>query len=58
MNTWYGYKHTDGSYQAKRYFTQQDLTDCQESDFVEAYTQPFQAEHREEALEITEQRLG
>ena len=58
MNLWYGYKHVNGSYQAKRYFDRRDLTDCQESDFVDSYTQPFEAENREDALAEVEKRLG
>ena len=57
MNKWYGYKHVNGSYQAKRYFDRRDLEDCQESDFVASYTQPFDAKDRAEALEIIERKL-
>lgn len=57
MNLWYGYKHVNGGYQAKRYSDRRDLDKCQESDFVEAYTRPFEANNRQHALEETEKRL-
>jgi len=58
VNLWYGYKHINGSYQAKRYFDREDLQDCVESDLVESNTQPFEATNRDDAIKITRQRLG
>ena len=50
MNEWWGYKHNCGSYQAKRYFGPEDITEAQESPFVESVVGPFLAKDREEAL--------
>lgn len=38
---WWGYKHTSGTYQAKRYFDERDIQDANESDFVDAIVYPF-----------------
>lgn len=58
MNTWWGYKHINGSYQAKRYFDDQDLKDAYSSDFVESVTGPFEAFDRNDALEIVKSRIN
>lgn len=47
---WWGYKHNCGSYQAKRYFEKLDITEAQESPFVEFVVGPFMAKDREDAL--------
>ena len=52
MNKWWGYLHTNGSIQAKRFFDARDLEDARESPFVAAYLAPFDAEDRDKALEI------
>lgn len=49
-NLWWGYKHTSGTYQAKRYFSKQDLEEAYESPFCDIVVQPFEAKDREEAL--------
>ena len=49
---WWGYKHNCGSYQAKRYFEKLDITEAQESPFVESVVGPFLAKDRDDALEI------
>jgi len=49
---WWGYKHTNGSYQVKRFFNKSDLTDSAMSPFVERVYGPFEAEDRDEALKI------
>ncbi len=54
-NLWWGYKHTSGTYQAKRYFDALDIVEAQLSPFVESYHGPFEAQDREEALEIVKQ---
>lgn len=51
MNEWWGYKHTSGTYQAKRYFGQLDITEALESPFCEMVVGPFLAKDRDEALE-------
>lgn len=53
---WWGYKHTSGTYQAKRYFDQRDIKDAIESPFVASFTGPFHAESRDEALKIVEEQ--
>lgn len=52
---WWGYRHTNGGIQAKRYFDQRDLDDADESPFVAKRTTPFLASGREEALKIVEE---
>lgn len=47
---WWGYKHTNGSIQAKRYFDEQDIEDAHESPFCEIVVYPFEAANREEAI--------
>lgn len=49
-NLWWGYKHVNGSYQAKRYFDKIDITDAISSSFVANVVGPFEAEDRAEAL--------
>jgi hypothetical protein len=56
MNTWWGYKHVNGGYQAKRYFDAKDLVEAENSDFVDIVIYPFPADTREDALEIVEER--
>ena len=55
---WWGYVHTNGSLQAKRYFDKRDLEDAYESDFVAQVIQPFDASGREEALEHISKQTG
>lgn len=51
---WWGYRHTSGSLQAKRYFDARDIEEARESDFVSQVVGPFQAAGRDEALSIVE----
>lgn len=53
---WWGYKHIRGSYQAKRYWGDQDLDDARDSPFCEEVVGPFTATDRDQALSIVEQR--
>lgn len=53
---WWGYKHTSGTYQAKRYFDKRDIEEAYESPFCKQVVQPFTAKNREEALEIIKQK--
>lgn len=55
-NTWWGYKHISGTYQAKRYFDKRDTEEAEESEFVDQVVYPFEASSREEALEIIKQQ--
>jgi hypothetical protein len=53
-NLWWGYKHTSGTYQAKRYFDALDISEAEESPFCEEVVGPFEARDREEALKKVE----
>lgn len=57
-NQWWGYRHTSGSYQAKRYFDTRDIEEAHESPFCERVYGPFLAKDREEALFIIESNLA
>lgn len=48
---WWGYRHTDGGLQAKRFFDQRDIDEARESPFCAVIVGPFQANSREDALE-------
>jgi hypothetical protein len=57
MNTeqlWWGYFHTNGHTQVKRYFDRRDLEDARESPFVKDYFGPFEAKDRNDVLCIME----
>lgn len=51
---WWGYKHLNGSFQAKVYFGPQDITEANESPFCLKAVGPFMAEDREDALRQVE----
>lgn len=53
---WWGYRHTNGSLQAKRYWSDDDLQDADESPFVKERTGVFLASSREEALKIIDEQ--
>jgi hypothetical protein len=55
---WWGYKHTSGTYQAKRYFDRLDIQEAMESPFCEMVVGPFEAENRDEALRIVEEKTN
>lgn len=55
---WWGYKHTSGTYQAKRYFDKCDTQEAFESPFCDVVTGPFRAHNREQALQIVQKRTG
>lgn len=48
---WWGYKHTSGTYQVKRYFTPLDIEEAIESPFCAEVVGPFDATDRDDALE-------
>ena len=54
---WWGYKHTNGTYQAKRFFGQIDLDEAEQSPFVAAVTGPFEAVDRDDAIRQIEEDL-
>jgi len=55
---WWGYKHTNGSLQAKRWLSEEDIPEAKESPFVERVTGPFRASGRDEALSIIKEEIG
>ena len=55
-SVWWGYLHTSGSLQAKRYFGKQDIDEALESPFVENVVCPFLASDREEALKYISEK--
>jgi len=57
MNKWYGYLLTNGEIQVKRYFDRRDIEEANESDFVALVLPPFDAEHREDALDQAHEKL-
>lgn len=50
MNLWWGYLHVNGSIQAKRFFSAEDIDEAVQSDFVRYVHGPFEAADREDAL--------
>ena len=57
-NLWWGYKHINGSFQAKRYFDRLDIVEANESPCCEIVVGPFEASSREEALKIVEEQTN
>jgi hypothetical protein len=55
-NLWWGYLHTQGTLQAKRYFGPLDIQEAEESPFCAKVVGPFEATDREEALKIVEEQ--
>lgn len=49
---WWGYLHTYGSLNLKRFFGPEDIKEANESPFVVRTYGPFNASSRDEALEI------
>ena len=47
---WWGYQHTSGTLQVKRYFDKQDIEEAHESPFCEIIVGPFGATDRDDAL--------
>jgi hypothetical protein len=58
MNKWWGYRHSNRSYQVKRYFGEIDIIEAKQSSFVEQVYGPFEAENREDALEKLKYHIG
>jgi hypothetical protein len=55
---WWGYKHTSGTYQTKRYFDRLDIQEARESPFCEMVVGPFEAENRDDALRIVQEKTN
>ncbi len=51
---WWGYRHVNGSIQAKRWFDARDLPEARASLCVVSAAGPFYADGREEALKMLE----
>lgn len=54
---WWGYKHTSGTIQIKRYFDKRDIDEAYESPFCDIVIRQFQAKDRDEALKIITEKL-
>lgn len=54
---WWGYRHTNGSVQVKRYFDAQDIQEARESPYVAAVCPPFESTGREHALRYVDSRV-
>lgn len=54
---WWGYMHTNGSLQVKRYFDERDLSEANESPFVETVYPPFEAGGHEHAIQILKEKI-
>ena len=52
QNWWWGYYHTNGHIQAKRYFSQDDITEADKSPFCKESFGPFEADDRDDAINI------
>ena len=56
-NLWWGYLHVNGTVQAKRYFSPEDIIEANASPFCDVAVGPFWAEDRDEALFILNQQF-
>lgn len=54
---WWGYLHTNGHVQVKRYFDPQDLVEAYSSPFVKQVFEPFEAVDRDVAVQHCEKIL-
>lgn len=54
---WWGYLHTNGHIQVKRYFDARCFEDADESPFVVKRTNVFKASDRDDAIEIVKSQL-
>ena len=56
---WWGYLHSNGTIQCKRWLgdVQDYTTDCQGNEFVVKVVEPFRAKDRETAMKILEEKL-
>jgi hypothetical protein len=53
---WWGYKHSSGTYQAKRYSGPLDTDEARDSPFCEQVVGPFPAKDRDEALQLVKEK--
>ena len=54
---WWGYMHSNGSIQVKRYFGTQDITEARQSPFVHQIVGPFKAFGRADAETYVNEQL-
>ena len=47
---WWGYRHINGTYQAKRLFSKEDISEADNSPMVEKTFGPFEAKDRDDAI--------
>ena len=57
-NLWWGYLHISGSLQVKRYFEPLDIREATESPFCEIVVGPFEANDRDDAINILKSKLN
>ncbi len=55
---WWGYLHTSGTIQVKRYFGPEDIAEAHESPFVDRVVNPFEAVNRDAATAHIKQVLN
>lgn len=55
---WWGYLHTSGTIQAKRYFEPLDIQEAKESPFCDIVVGPFEASDRDEAIATVVELTG
>jgi hypothetical protein len=55
---WWGYEHSNGSYQAKRYFQQLDFQEAIQSPFCKIVVGPFEATDRDDAINTIVELVG
>lgn len=55
---WWGYLHTNGCIQVKRFFDRRDIDEALESHFVRNTVGPFLAANREDAIKIAKKMWG
>lgn len=55
---WWAYLHTNGSLHVKRFFSFEDIDEAVESEFVSLVTPAFDADSREQAIIIAQEKLG
>jgi len=58
MNQWWGYLHTSGTLQVKRFFSMADFEDAMDSPFVKEYYGPWECAGREEAIAKLKEEIG
>lgn len=58
MNKWWGYFHKEGTLHVKRYFGPEDITEANESPFVDIAAGPWEVGSKEEALKKLKVDVG